>query len=595
MANGSYTYTGGAVTYTVKTTGVYDITAYGAQGGSSIGGKGAEIGGDFSLQAGAVLKIIVGGQGAYGNGCSGGGGGSFVIETFNGTSPSNTPLVIAGGGGGGGGYNNMGSRHLASGSPGQTGTAGDSGYAPGNGAGGTNGSGGQAGFPLDPTNNTGGGGGGGFKTAGGSALTYFGGGGGAAAGGAGGSAPYTGGVGGYGGGGGSGGLGGGGGGGGYSGGGGGGGAMTGTVAGGGGGGSVDTGAVEVAIAGENAGNGQVSIALVCYRRGTCILTPTGEVAIEKLRIGDLVVTADRRARPVRWLGRRAVACSGHPDPQSAWPVRIAAGAVAEDQPSRDLWVSPGHSIRVDDVLIQAECLLNGATISQEPCDYVEYWHVELDSHDLLFANGLAAESYLDTGNRSSFINGGRFVQAYPDFRPAYWADTCLPLILEGPRIAQAKAALLARAEQFGHRIIADDDLHVMADGERINPNWLSDSRRFFLVPDGIEHVVLHSRHFVPAEVQPASGDRRVLGVCVGRLQIDGEDLALDQDELFSSGWHGFEHKEKLRWTQGATPLPAGCRLVVIDTAGRGHYWPGRPNNVVPLFGATGVTRVAGAA
>jgi len=105
MANGTYSYTGGAVTYTVKTTGVYDITAYGAQGGSgdAFGGKGAEIGGDFTLQAGTVLRIVVGGQGTYGIGSnfsSGGGGGSFVIETSNGASQSHTPLVIAGGGGG---------------------------------------------------------------------------------------------------------------------------------------------------------------------------------------------------------------------------------------------------------------------------------------------------------------------------------------------------------------------------------------------------------------------------------------------------------------------------------------------------------------
>ena len=589
MANGSYSYSGGAVTYTVKTTGVYDITAYGAQGGSALGsgpgngGKGAEIAGDFTLQAGTVLRIVVGGQGTYGGFSSGGGGGSFVIETFNGTSESHTPLVIAGGGGGN--YEGRG------GGPGQIGTAGQNGYGSG-GAGGTGGSGGASGARY--------GGGGGFSGAGGNSMSLAGrapgsssaggnandgGDGGAAGGGAGGSG-LDGANGGYGGGGG--GYLNGGGGGGYRGGGGGAGGH-----GGGGGGSIDTGTEEVAIAGENAGNGKVTIELVCYRRGTCILTPMGEVRIENLRIGDLLVTAGGRARPVRWLGRRAVACNGHPDPRSVWPVRIAAGAVAEDRPWRDLWVSPGHSIRVDDVLIQAESLLNGATITREPCDHVEYWHVELDSHDLVFANGLAAESYLDTGNRSSFVNGGGFVRAYPDFKAAHWADSCLPLILEGPRIAQAKADLLARAEQCGHRLIADDDLHVMADGERIDPQRLSDTRRFFLLPDGSEHIVLHSRQFVPAEVLPASADRRVLGVCVGRLQIDGADLALDQAGHFTGGWHPFEHHEndtRLRWTDGATPLPAGCRLVVIDTAGPGYYWAERRNNVVKFS-----SRVAGAA
>ena len=78
-----FTYTGSLVTFTVPTTDTYQITAFGAQGGSGAyagGGRGAEIGGDFALTAGEVLQIAVGGAGSnqlYGG--SGGGGGSFVI------------------------------------------------------------------------------------------------------------------------------------------------------------------------------------------------------------------------------------------------------------------------------------------------------------------------------------------------------------------------------------------------------------------------------------------------------------------------------------------------------------------------------------
>ena len=96
-----FAYTGSLVTFTVPIDGAYQIIAFGAQGGSAItqnvigpGGRGAEIGGDFSLTAGEVLQIAVGGVGLPGS--SGGGGGSFVV------GPDNAPLVIAGGGGGGG-------------------------------------------------------------------------------------------------------------------------------------------------------------------------------------------------------------------------------------------------------------------------------------------------------------------------------------------------------------------------------------------------------------------------------------------------------------------------------------------------------------
>jgi hypothetical protein len=89
-----FDYTGTVQTYDVTTPGVYDITAYGAQGGGAFPGKGAQIGGDVTLSAGTVLTVLVGG---YGGGTySGGGGGStWIVDGA-------TPLVVAGGGGGSG-------------------------------------------------------------------------------------------------------------------------------------------------------------------------------------------------------------------------------------------------------------------------------------------------------------------------------------------------------------------------------------------------------------------------------------------------------------------------------------------------------------
>jgi hypothetical protein len=150
-----FTYTGSLVTFVVPTTATYQILAFGAQGGSGAlglgaGGRGAEIGGDFSLTAGEVLQIAVGDVGSNeGTGGGGGGGGSFVV------GPGNAPLVIAGGGGGGG---------LATivqppvGITGGGGLTGPDGGGPGGGTGGNGG--GTSDLPL------GGGGGGGFFTAG---------------------------------------------------------------------------------------------------------------------------------------------------------------------------------------------------------------------------------------------------------------------------------------------------------------------------------------------------------------------------------------------------------------------------------------------
>ena len=323
----------------------------------------------------------------------------------------------------------------------------------------------------------------------------------------------------------------------------------------------------------------------CYRAGTRIATERGEVAVEALELGDRVVTATGRLRAVRWLGHRRVATEKQPHPASVWPYLIEAGAFADGVPSRNLWLSPRHSVAVEGALVPICALANGRTIRQERLPMVEYWHVELDSHDVILAEGLAAESYLDNGNRSAFVNGDAFIQAHPDVSPKHWLETCLPLVEAGPIVRRAKAALLARAAALGEAITADDDLHVMADGRRIDPVPLGNGRRAFLLPEA-SAITLRSRAFVPAEMIAESTDDRVLGFCISRLQLDGSDVALDDEAMFADGWHLMEVTPdggRQRWSMGVVPLPAGTRLVTVDLAGPGLYWRVRQNNVVAMF------------
>jgi hypothetical protein len=257
-----------------------------------------------------------------------------------------------------------------------------------------------------------------------------------------------------------------------------------------------------------------------------------------------------------------------------WPIRVSAGAFGVNRPARDLWVSPGHAIEMDGALFQAEKLINGATIVQEPRAHVEYWHIELEEHDLVLAEGLASESYLDTGNRDCFINGGAFVAAFPDFKPRHWNDTCLPLVFDGDALERAKAHLIERAKQLGYRITADADLHAVADARRIEALRLNEARVAFVLPEA-SSVELRCRTFVPAHIDARSRDVRALGICVGRLQLDGADVPLDDGAVFATGWHAVERPStevQHRWTFDRVPIPAGTRLVVIDVASRGYYW-----------------------
>jgi hypothetical protein len=313
---------------------------------------------------------------------------------------------------------------------------------------------------------------------------------------------------------------------------------------------------------------KIGFSPICYAAGTRLLTDRGECAVEKLQVGDALVTTSGAQRPVRWLGSRRVDCARHPHPSVVWPIRIQAGAFAEGVPGRDLWVSPGHAIFVEGVLIQAERLVNGATIAQVPLASVEYWHVELDSHDLLLAEGLAAESYLDTGNRASFFNnGGAYLQAHPDFTPKHWTETCVPLVLEGERLEQVRGALLARAVALGC-LTEDPDVHAVVDGQRIDALRLSARRLALLLPPGGSSIELRSRSFVPAQVEPQCEDRRTLGIRVFRMQVDGEEVGLDHPEAWAAGSHPLERGadgQPWRWTRDRLPMPAGTRLVVIDT------------------------------
>ncbi len=255
--------------------------------------------------------------------------------------------------------------------------------------------------------------------------------------------------------------------------------------------------------------------VVCFASGTRIRTARGEVAVEHLVVGDLAVTSSGAHRPIRWIGSRLTHPRRHPRPHEIMPVRVAAHAFAPNRPARDLLVSPGHSLCVnivDAVLIPAMALINGRTIIQEDVDSVTYWHVELeDGHDILLAENMPAESYLDMGNRGFFAESGVVdLDASPDAPVATHADFCHPFHMEGPLVEVVRAQLAARATRLGWRLEEQGlgDLHLLVNGVRIEPRVRGLAVRF-TVPAGAEAVWLVSGTAVPAEIA-ASTDRRSL-------------------------------------------------------------------------------------
>ncbi len=188
----------------------------------------------------------------------------------------------------------------------------------------------------------------------------------------------------------------------------------------------------------------------CFAADTRIATERGAVMVQHLVAGDMVRLADGGTAPVVWLGHRRVACRRHMRPADVQPVRIAAHAFGLGRPHCDLRVSPDHAVFVDGVLIPVRYLLNDATVRQDDVEFVTYWHVELPAHAVLLAEGLPAESYLDSGNRNAFANGGGAVQAHPDFSRDVWSrNGCAPLVTAGPARDLVYKRLLAQALALG--------------------------------------------------------------------------------------------------------------------------------------------------
>lgn len=344
----------------------------------------------------------------------------------------------------------------------------------------------------------------------------------------------------------------------------------------------------------------VTAGIVCYALGTRIATPDGERAIETLCPGDLVLvreTTGTRSAPIRWVGHRRIDPSRHPRPWQVRPIRIRRAALAECVPTRDLLVSPPHGILIDDRLVPASLLVNHASIVQETGDGpVDYYHLELDRHAILLAEGVAAESYLDTGNRGFFDNGGPVVDLHADPAPAMpWPDTaCAPLATRPGELLAMRRRLSRRAAALGWiaATTADADPHLTIDGRRVDPLAADQRSIRFLVPAGARDVTLSSRMIEPDRLTPEALDARRLGLAVTHLAWTGPaariTIPADHPDLIR-GWHPAEQDSSRiwRWTDGAgaIPVPPGATAWMLEV------WLG-PATRYPLPSSAVQTRAA---
>lgn len=274
--------------------------------------------------------------------------------------------------------------------------------------------------------------------------------------------------------------------------------------------------------------------------GTMVMTIEGEVAVEKLRTGARALTLASTERPIQPLTSVAIG----PVPESAWPIVVRAGAVAEGMPIRDLVLAPDQALVMredaDDAikldfakrrLIPARDLANGATVTRiRPPRGARYYRPIVEAPDLLMADGICVGV------------------AAPGATPA------LPL-LEGEAARPYHARLLARARAAGWNDTDEPDLAVELAGARLAPRHRAGPALSVDVPQAAPSVVLASRTAVPGELDPASSDTRRLGVAVAELRLDGKPIPFDGPD-FGPGWYPPERDGSglWRWTDGAATL-----------------------------------------
>jgi hypothetical protein len=154
----------------------------------------------------------------------------------------------------------------------------------------------------------------------------------------------------------------------------------------------------------------------CFLKGTKISTPSGDRLVQDLRIGEEVQTLAGR-KTIKWIAyNKFTKEEGRAWHDNVMPIRVARFAIDDRTPHRDLYLSPLHCIFFSEALIPVMYLINEASIAQGmPSDMsaIEYYHIDLDTHEVIYAEGALVESFLDDGsNRESFSNFIQYERLY---------------------------------------------------------------------------------------------------------------------------------------------------------------------------------------
>jgi len=333
--------------------------------------------------------------------------------------------------------------------------------------------------------------------------------------------------------------------------------------------------------------------ITCYLAGSMIQTPDGEKAVETLQSGDLVTTyqdGQEIVAPLVWTGKAHVTVDANlPDDTAGYPVRIIKDAIANGVPSRDLLVTAEHCLFLNGAFTPVRMLVNGKSIFYDrSITSYDYFHVETEAHAIIKANGVLTETYLDTGNRYSFRQGGTVIHL--SSKTLNWdTDAAAPLSVSQDSVQPLFRQISDRLPLLGvsknahqQSLVQDPDFHLVTNtGVVIHKTREVGGRIMFMIPASVKSVHLVSRASSPHEtIGPFMDDRRKLGICVGDITFydSGRSICLTalNDEHAQNGWYGREAGGR-RWTNGNALLvlnnrqPNSLGMLAIEVVAGGPY------------------------
>ncbi|CEF43100.1 outer membrane protein (plasmid) [Acetobacter senegalensis] len=317
----------------------------------------------------------------------------------------------------------------------------------------------------------------------------------------------------------------------------------------------------------------------CFLSGSMIRTTNGEIAVENIQIGDEVIAFDWRTntevvRPVVWVGKTHFNIRhGLSDDEAGWPVRVLKDAIADGVPYKDMLITSEHCLFFKDRFVPVRMLVNGVSIFYDKSiSSYDYYHVETEQHSVITADGMLTESYLDTGNRSSFRQEGKIATLRGAVKS--WGDDAgAPLGVERSFVEPLFRAIEWREDKISKEqlpaapeLTSDPDLHLVTEtGAVVRPMRNAMHEYSFMLPPSTRSVRIVSRASRPSDViGPFVDDRRYMGVAVGEVCLF---CAKQQFDIIShlktekpEGWHADMGWQGVAWTNGNAELPLGDHL-----------------------------------